>query len=497
MYKALVLFALLHAALAYPDPESLGLNGRGITRSSSPSETLYTTYTTTCSENGTSVVHTHSAPITSPTPTTTSSPSAWSSGSWTRSRSISSHPSGSSSSQTGRPHSTGSLSSLSSPAWPPTTETLTTYTSTTVCPVTRTSGSVTQTTWTTSTVTITSCKGGCTPTSSASSVQPSTTEYTTYTTVTTCPVTHTSGSVTRTSLATSTITVTSCKGGCTKTYPVGPSSSPHSPSTPASPTNERSTTRWIPGTTSSVITEVTSYPVTEVKTSWVPCSSPVGTSSGNVYYSTSLTSTHYTTTYWTTQTTSYTGYPSPTIPVVPSTPTAVPLTSASSLSPVQAYTCVPETIYVTAGTPSETCPSCAPAQTITVTVTHHNLVPTSPAGESMTTETATITLGSGKTTTIYVTYPHETWPIHSETAPPYPTHTGTSSAPHSTGGWHSSSSAPYSTGAWHSMSSSPHSTASSESSSISSENKSGSSWSLGPVPTGQGWSYGENWGNGR
>lgn len=490
MYKIVALFALFSAAFAYPEPEGLVPNSHSTTLSTSPAGTQYTTYTTTCSENGTSVVHTHSAPITPSAPTTTSTFHVGTSGSWTHSRSISSHPSGFTSSQSGHPHLTGSWPNSSPPAWPTSTETLTTYTSTTVCPLTRTSGNVTETTWTTSTVTVTSCKGGCTPTSL---VHPSTAEYTTYTTVTTCPVTHTSGGVTRTSLTTSTITVTSCKGGCTRTQSVGPTSHHHSQSTPASPTGERSTTRWIPGTTSSVITEVTTYPVTEVKTSWVPCSSPVGTSSGNVYYSTSLTSTYYTTTYYTTETTSYTGYPSPTSSMVPFTPPAVPLTSGSSVSPVQASTCVPQIIYVTAGTSSGTCRPCTPEQTITVTVTH-DVVPSSPAGESMTTEIATVTLSNGKTTTVFVTYPHETWPIHTETAPPYPTHTVSSSAPHSTGGWHSGSSAPHSTGGWHRSSSSPHPTASSGSSSTSSVSG-GSSWSWGAAPTGQGWSYGKHLGN--
>lgn len=49
---------------------------------------------------------------------------------------------------------------------------------------------------------------------------------TTYTTVTTCPLTTSSGSAIYTTLTTSTIVLTSCKGGCHQTAPTAPPSPP-------------------------------------------------------------------------------------------------------------------------------------------------------------------------------------------------------------------------------------------------------------------------------
>ncbi len=130
--------------------------------------------------------------------------------------------------------------------YPPTeTTTMVTYTTTTTCPVTSTysqnSTTYYSTMLSTSTLTVTSCKGGC-PTPSVYTTPkspPMPTTMTTYTTLTTCPVTSTysSDSTTyySTTQSTSTVTITTCKYGCpttgTTTQPSGTTVPPPLPPT--------------------------------------------------------------------------------------------------------------------------------------------------------------------------------------------------------------------------------------------------------------------------
>jgi hypothetical protein len=243
---------------------------------------------------------------------------------------------------------------------------------------------------------------------------------TTYTTLTTCPVTYTSGTETKTSLTTSIVTVTSCKHGCT----------------PAEPT-----TTHIPGTTTSVIYSTSTYPVTETLTSFVPHSSPVYTHGGTTYYSTSLSITHVLTSYISTVTNT---------PVSPVTVTYPG--KPGQTTPVE-DTCPPTaTVYI--NKPAE----CPPAAVVTVTETIYAGMPLAPTDGpgSYTTETATITLGSGQTTTMVISYtatatntPHKpNGPGHHSghgTNPPYPNGPSDGSNPPSptgTGSDHGSNPAP-------------------------------------------------------
>ncbi|KAI7120532.1 hypothetical protein KC316_g18427, partial [Hortaea werneckii] len=102
--------------------------------------------------------------------------------------------------------------------------------------------------------------------SSASHAGPTTVEYTTYTTVTTCPVTKTNGGHVSTGLTTSTVVVTSCKGGCGKqtqhastsavkttegshSKPVTTGPSPTAPATTGHPTTKSESVPTGPGNT--------------------------------------------------------------------------------------------------------------------------------------------------------------------------------------------------------------------------------------------------------
>jgi len=158
--------------------------------------------------------------------------------------------------------------------------------------------------------------------SSKLSSSTSVTSLTTYTTVTTCPITYThySGSsiAYSTGYTTSTLTVTSCKGGCTPPPPPPqkPTPPPTKPSQPAGPVT-----------------------VTDTITKFVPCSTPVTDSTGKtIYYSTWLTATYIPTTYVTT----YTAIPPP-----------PPVKSATVCPPEKTVT---ETVYVTVGVPSNPTP---------------------------------------------------------------------------------------------------------------------------------------------
>ncbi|KAH7065538.1 hypothetical protein B0J12DRAFT_39566 [Macrophomina phaseolina] len=180
---------------------------------------------------------------------------------------------------------------------------------------------------------------------------------TTFTTVTTCPVTQTTSdhgsTYITTALTTSTVVVTSCKGGCHgwQPHPTGapnstyvptdkPTTAPngtyipptHKPSTeptnkptalpsdtptekPTQPTSKPSgkptQSEYAPGTTPVVTTKV--YPTTIVNTvtSFVPCSTPVGHEGTNTWYSTWLTATFIPHTTVSTYTTVSTLYPAP------------------------------------------------------------------------------------------------------------------------------------------------------------------------------------------
>ncbi|THV72743.1 hypothetical protein D6D28_03758 [Aureobasidium pullulans] len=127
-------------------------------------------------------------------------------------------------------------SSSSAPSWKPTgwvpehsssvstvtkdnaTSNLVTYVTTTVCPATTIISGHTSVYVTTSTLTVTSCKGSCgkpTPTHDLTS----TATETTYTTTSLCPVETVKQGHTFTYYSTSTYVVTSCAGGCKKPKP--------------------------------------------------------------------------------------------------------------------------------------------------------------------------------------------------------------------------------------------------------------------------------------
>jgi hypothetical protein len=114
------------------------------------------------------------------------------------------------------------------------TSTETVYTTTSLCPITTVKQGHTFTYTTTSTFVVTSCKGGCSkPTQSA----PATTKTEeVYYTTTICPITETTVSagktLTKTYTTTSTIAVTSCKGGCSKSTEAPKQSSQSVPSAP-------------------------------------------------------------------------------------------------------------------------------------------------------------------------------------------------------------------------------------------------------------------------
>lgn len=154
----------------------------------------------------------------------------------------------------------------------------------------------------------------------SSTNQPPTTQtLTTYTTVTTCPITltHSSGSSVsiETTLTTSTVVVTSCKGGCVQT--VHPSSVPSA------------TTATRIGTTT----------VETVVTSFVPCSTLAATLNGKSYYSTFLTPTYITVPTVITTTGYEVLYPGE---------TPIPTYSASTVHGPAAGSCAPATtIYST------------------------------------------------------------------------------------------------------------------------------------------------------
>src|SRR6266516_3442447 len=127
---------------------------------------------------------------------------------------------------------------------------------------------------------------------------------TTYTTVTTCPVTKTysSGSSVwyTTTMATSTVTVTTCQGGCH-----------HRPTHTAisrPPTNSTISYQPTGGATQTSVSTITKF---------VPCSTAVSSSGTKTWYSTFLTVSYQYSTYLTTI------YPTP-------TPTPTPITKVVS-----------------------------------------------------------------------------------------------------------------------------------------------------------------------
>ena len=188
---------------------------------------------------------------------------------------------------------------------------------------------------------------------------------TTYTTVTTCPVTMTtsigSSYIVETKLTTSTIVVTSCKGGCYKPTLSGSVYSPtgtvvttgsggsytYQPSNPVTVT----ITGAVPSTTT--ITSVGTTTVPTVITTFIPQSTPIGTSGTHTYYSTSL-AVSYITTKATLTTTE--------VQVICPAPTAqpTPVSTPTPLMPINP-------------------PNCSPAPTVysTITVTEPASCPTS------------------------------------------------------------------------------------------------------------------------
>jgi len=193
----------------------VGPTGTGATTTNSHSlhETSYTTYTTICTENGTTTLHTHSAPITPTGPTHTSTGTG--TGTVSRTRST-----------TGRPTGIHGSSSTSC-----TESDFTTYT--TVCTETS-SGSTYITTHTHS--------APVSPVSTSSRGVVTVTSFTSIY-VTTCPVTatYTSGWNTLTSTYESVSTVTTV---ITETLTAYPSSSPVGPVSTTSPGGEMTTTEY-------------------------------------------------------------------------------------------------------------------------------------------------------------------------------------------------------------------------------------------------------------
>ncbi|KAI5208895.1 hypothetical protein AUEXF2481DRAFT_41541 [Aureobasidium subglaciale EXF-2481] len=149
-----------------------------------------------------------------------------------------------------------------------------------------------------------------------------------YTTTTVCPVTSTAwngnSSTVITTSTTSTITVTSCAGGC------------HGGSATSKPTTQAEGSTTVK--THAIPTEVTS-----TITSFVPCSTPIMSNSETTFFSTWLTVSYLTTTYKTVTTSYETIHPKPTTVQV-----STAVLPASTLTGHATGTCAaPETVYET------------------------------------------------------------------------------------------------------------------------------------------------------
>ncbi|KAL0265006.1 hypothetical protein SLS55_000962 [Diplodia seriata] len=159
--------------------------------------------------------------------------------------------------------------------------------------------------------------------------KPSTTDVTIYTTVTTCPVTKTmtddkSSTYITTQLTTSTMTITSCKGGCSQTP------------TPSAGTSKIATTSYY---TTTVVTTVLTT---------VPCSTATGHDGTKTLYSTWMTESHVPTTVISTVTSVSTANSKPPASAPPSSaPPAQPSSKHETVSATGVDTCKPTTVYVT------------------------------------------------------------------------------------------------------------------------------------------------------
>lgn len=248
-----------------------------------------------------------------------------------------------------------------------------------------------------------------TTSSSTTLPQPSkTTEVlTTFATTTVCPVTttryHHSSVEIITTYTTSTLTVTSCKSGCQTHSTTLPASNTTALTPSAKPTHPpHSGGPWL--TTVYPTTIVTTY------TKFVPCSTPIATSSGTTYYSTWLTPTFIPSSYVSTCTNSYTRTPPTATPVVPVQP-------VTPVGPVD--TCIPPTTI-----------------TITKTITSGASIPTPPPADCKSCyEIHTLTLTNGQTSIITVTHTKPPHKPTSSTKATQPTGTGSPSKPTGTGGY--------------------------------------------------------------
>ncbi|OCL01991.1 hypothetical protein AOQ84DRAFT_229795 [Glonium stellatum] len=202
---------------------------------------------------------------------------------------------------------------------------------------------------------------------------PSTESLTTYTTVTVCPVTRTSGTQVITTLTTSTITITSCKGGC-HPYSTTPSA-PHST-----------------GLSSIVYptTITTSAPV------FVPTSSVVGSEGATTYYSTWLSASYTTKIYSTEVTVWQTG-------AATSAGVAAVTSIGAASGTCPAPTTVYNTVYVTVTpqAPPKECHTCYETHTYTesgtttcVTFTKYPETTTTPSSAVVQTSTPVSVNGS-------------------------------------------------------------------------------------------------------
>ncbi|EON69462.1 hypothetical protein W97_08722 [Coniosporium apollinis CBS 100218] len=206
----------------------------------------------------------------------------------------------------------------------------------------------------------------------------STETLTTYTTVTTCPITYTqtrSSSIhITTSLTTKTLTITSCKANCHGR----PTDSPKPPFPSNSTQSSKQT--WATGTEAQTITSVYPTTITKAYTTFVPCSTEVGTSTSGgktiTYYSSWVTPSRSTTIYTSLCTTTYTLSPHPPAATIgASNPILTVPAPTICPPPTTVYT----TIYVTPSAPPRDCQSCyeiitatiSGTKTTTLTITRH------------------------------------------------------------------------------------------------------------------------------
>jgi hypothetical protein len=198
----------------------------------------------------------------------------------------------------------------------------------------------------------------------------------TYTTETICPVTYTHGTEVKTTLTTSTITVTSCKGGC------------HKPTPPPV---------YTPPPHGGDHTITKTY--TTITYTFVPCSTSVGNNDHSVIYSTYLSQSAITKTYTTYEVVK----PTPAPPAITPTPEAP-----------KPGTCPPTVTTITQIIDNFSCPPAPPAVTSTVTVTVGK-PPAPPCHECVKSYTVT----EGDFTTC-ITYTYEVPPTKSTVTPVTP-----------------------------------------------------------------------------